>query len=48
MDNFGDFKTFCDLRLYCRKDSLTINFARLKFVCNLIMRSGSDSHKAHK
>ena len=27
---------------------LTINFACLKFVRNLIIQSGSDSHKAHK
>ena len=48
----GDFlKTLCDFELcdcIVRKILLTFNFARLKFVRNLIMRSGSDSHKAHK
>ena len=51
LDNFGDFQTLCDFKLcdcIVRKILLTINFARLKFVRNLIMRSGSDSHKAHK
>ena len=51
LDNFGVFKTFCDFKLcdyIVRKILLTINFARLKFVRNLIMRSGSDSHKVHK
>ena len=51
LDNFGDFKTLCDFKLcdcIVRKILLTINFARLKFVRNLIMRSGSYSHKAHK
>ena len=43
---FWRFKNF--MRLYYQKDSLTINSARLKFVRNLIMRSGSDPHKAHK
>ena len=45
------FKTLCDFKLcdcIVRKILLTINFARLKFVRNLIMRSGSDPHKAHK
>ena len=44
-------KTLCDFKLcncIVRKIILTINFARLKFVHNLIMRSGSDLHKAHK
>ena len=51
LDNFGDLKTLCDFKLsdcIVRKIPLTINFARLKFVRNLIMRSGSDSHKVHK
>ena len=51
LDDFGDFKTLCDFKLcdcIVRKILLTINFARLKFVRNLIMRSGSDPHKAHK
>ena len=42
---FGDFK-LCDCIV--RKILLTINFARLNFVRNLIMRSGSDSHKVYK
>ena len=29
-------------------DSANFNFAQLKFVHNLIMRSSGDSHKAHK
>ena len=44
-------KTLCDLKLcdcIVRKILLTINFARLKFVRNLIMQSGNDSHKALK
>ena len=48
---FWSFLTLCDFKLcdcIARKILLTINFARLKFVCNLIMRSGSDPHKAHK
>ena len=48
---FWRFLTLCDFKLcdcIVRKILLTINFVRLKFVCNLIMRSGSDSHKAHK
>ena len=48
---FGDFKTLCDFKLcdcIVRKILLTINFVRLKFVRNLIMRSGSNSHKVHK
>ena len=51
LDNFGDFKTLCDFKLcncIVRKILSTINFARLKFVRNLIMRSGSDPHKVHK
>ena len=48
LDNFGDLKNFKIMRLYVRKILLTINFAQLKFVRNLIMSSGSDSHKAHK
>ena len=51
LDNFGDFKTLYDFKLcdcIARKILLTINFAWLKFVRHLIMRSGSDSHKAHK
>ena len=51
IDNFGDLKTLSDFKLcdcIVRKIILTINFARLKFVRNLIMRSGSDSHKVHK
>ena len=43
---FGELKTLCDCIV--RKILLTLNFSRLKFVRNLIMRSGSDSHKAHK
>ena len=49
--NFGDLKTLCDFKLcdyIVRKIHLTINFAQLKFVRNLIKRSGSDPHKAHK
>ena len=42
---FWRFKNFIQID---RKILLTINFALLKFVRNLIMRSGSDSHKAHK
>ena len=48
LDNFGDIKNFMRfkiMRLYVRKILLTINFAQLKFVRNLIMPSGSDSHK---
>ena len=51
LDNFGDFLILCDFKLcdcIIRKILLTINFAWLKFVRNLIMRSVSDSHKAHK
>ena len=39
-------KTLCNLKLcdcIVRNILLIINFARLKFVRNLIMRSGSDS-----
>ena len=44
----GQFLRFLKLVFFCQKDFLTINFARLKtFLRNLIMRSGSDSHKAH-
>ena len=40
MDNFGGFfLNLCDCIV--RKIILTINFVQLKFVCNLIMRSGS-------
>ena len=42
LDKFGDLKTLCDFKLCAcivRKILLTINFARLKFVRNLIMRS---------
>ena len=41
-------KTLCDFKLcdcIVRKILLTVNCARLKFVRNLIMQSGSDSHK---
>ena len=48
MGQFGDFKTLCDFKLcdcIVRNILLTINFAWLKFVRNLIMQFGSDSHK---
>ena len=51
LDNFGDFLNFMRFKLcdcIVRKILLTINFASLIFVRNLIIRSGSDSHKAHK
>ena len=51
LDSFGNFKTLCDFKLcdcIVRKILLTINFVQLKFVHNLIMRSGSDSYKTHK
>ena len=47
-----DFFTLCDFKLcdcIARKIFLTINFARLKFVRDLIMNLVySDSHKTHK
>ena len=48
---FWRFKNFMQFKLcdcIVRNILLTINFARLKFVRNLIMQSGSDPHKAHR